>query len=144
MQASAQTCGRSAADSMKASLVTSVYLIIPHRVNSTNYYIIPGPEDKAAPPTSQQIGHFPLKRVKYRHSHQFLFLFLPHPQESCLCSQPIRSKVRQAGWIFPEHVRQSFLDPEHSFIAVWWITWTSFTKQKHTIKNQLCLTNIPN
>ena len=26
------------------------------------------------PPTSQQIGHFPLKRVKYQHGHPFIFI----------------------------------------------------------------------
>ena len=45
-------------------------------------------------------------------------------------SETDTGKVRQAGRIFPEHLKQSFLDPEHSFVAVWWITWTSFTKQK--------------
>ena len=84
--------------------------------NSTNYDIILGPRDKAAPPTSQQIGQFPPNRVKYRHCRPFFF-FLPHPQESCLCSQPIcRGKVRQTGRIFPEHRPaeriRSFLDPE--------------------------------
>ena len=79
-----------------------------------NYYIILGPRDKAAPPTSQQIGQFPPKRVKYRHRHPFLFLFLPHPQESSLCSQPIRDKVRRTGQIFPEHAERS-LDPKNSF-----------------------------
>ena len=67
----------------------------------------------AAPPTSQQIGQFPPKRVKYRHHHPFFFFFLPHSQESSLCSQPIRGKVRRTGRIFSEHVERSFLDPEY-------------------------------
>ena len=51
-------------------------LIISHRViNSTKYYIILDPRDKAAPPTSQQIGQFPPKRVKYRHHHPVFLLF---------------------------------------------------------------------
>ena len=85
--------------------------------NSTNYDIILGPRDKAAPTTSQQIGQFPPNRMKYRHCRPFVFFFLPHSQESCLCSQPIcRGKVRQTGRIFPEHRPaeriRSFLDPE--------------------------------
>ena len=50
----------------------------PTQGNSTDYYIILGPRDKAVPPTSQQIGQFPPNQVKYRHSHPFLFLFLIH------------------------------------------------------------------
>ena len=44
--------------------------------NSTNYYIILGPRDKTAPPTSQQIGQFPPKRVKYLATPSSNFLFL--------------------------------------------------------------------
>ena len=133
MQASARTCSRSTADSMtskcrlKSSQAKSVYFNHPSQGNSTNYYIVLGPRDKAAPPTSQQIGQFPLKRVKSQHRHPF---FHPHPQESSLCSQPIRGNVRRTGRIFPEHVERSFLDPEHSFVAVRWIPRTRFAKQK--------------
>ena len=60
MQASAQTCGRCAADSMienvGPSQVKSVYFNHPSQGNSTNYYLILGPLDKAAPPTGQQIN----------------------------------------------------------------------------------------
>ena len=62
----------------------------------------------AATPTSQQIGQFPPKRVKYQHRHPFFFFFLPHSQESSLCSQPIRGKFRRTGRIFPEHVERSY------------------------------------
>ena len=55
MQASAQTCGRSAADSMIQNVVKSIYFHHPSQGNSTNYYLILGLRDKAAPPTSQQI-----------------------------------------------------------------------------------------
>ena len=61
MQASARTCGRRAADSMiqncrlKSSQVKSLYFNHPSQGNSTNYYVILGPRDNAAPPTSQQI-----------------------------------------------------------------------------------------
>ena len=54
--------------------------------NSTDCYIILGHRDKAAPPTSQQVGQVAPKRVKYRHRHPFFFFFLPHPQESSLLS----------------------------------------------------------
>ena len=59
MQASAQTCGRHAADSMTENVgksqVKSVYFNQPSQGNSTSYYLILGPRDKAAPPPSQQI-----------------------------------------------------------------------------------------
>ena len=59
MQASARTCGRRAADSIienvGQSQVKSIYFNHPSQGNSTNYYLILGPRDKAAPPTSQQI-----------------------------------------------------------------------------------------
>ena len=96
----------------------------------TNYCIILDPRDKATPPTSQQTGQFPPKRVKYRHRHPFLFLFFPHPQDSSLCSHPIRGNVPRTGRIFPEHVERSFVDPEYSFVAVRRITRTRFAKQK--------------
>ena len=55
--------------------VKSVYFNHPSQGNSTKHYIILGPRDKAAPPTSQQTGLFPPKRVKYRH-HLLLFFSL--------------------------------------------------------------------
>ena len=128
--------------------VKSVYFSHPFQGNSGNYYIIWGPRDKAAPPISQQIGQFPPKRVKYRHRHAFFFFFLPHPQESSLCSQPIRGNVRRIGRIFPEHVERSFLDPEYSFVAVRQIALTRFAKQKfvqlRTNYVGLCSTKTPN
>ena len=119
MRASVRTCGRNAADSMvQKGKVKSIYVNHPSQGNSTKYYIILGPRNKSAPPTSQQIGQFAPKRMKYRHRHPFLFLFVPHPQESSFCSQPIRGKVRRTGRIFPEHAERSFLDPEYCFVAV--------------------------
>ena len=86
--------------------------------------------------------------MKYRHGHPFLFLFLPHPQESSLCSQPIRGNVRRTGRIFPEHVEQSFLDPEYSFVTVGRIPRSRFAKQMsvrlRTNYVGLGLTNNPN
>ena len=111
MQASARTCGRSAPDSMIQNVVKSVYFNHPSKGNSTNYYIVLGPRDKAAPPTSQQIGQFLPKRVKCRHRHPFSILFLPHPQGSCLCSQPIRDNVRRTGRPIPELLNEAFWTP---------------------------------
>ena len=76
------------------------------------------------------IVQFPPKRVKYRHGHPFLFLFLPYLQETSLCSQPVRGNVRRTWRIFPEHVERSFLDPEYSFVAVRRILRTILMKQK--------------
>ena len=63
MQASARTCGRRAADSMIVNVgksqVKSIYFNHPSQGNSTNYYLILGPQDRAAPPTSQQVNKFP-------------------------------------------------------------------------------------
>ena len=80
------------------------------------------------PPTSQQKGQFPPKRVKHRHHNPFLFS--PHPQESSLCSQPIRGKVRRTRRTFLEHVERSFLAPRRSFVTVRRIPWTRFAEQK--------------
>ena len=52
-------------------------------------------------PNRLSVGQLLPKRVKYPHRHPFLFLFLPHPHENSLCSQPIRGKVRLTGRIFP-------------------------------------------
>ena len=93
------TCGRRAADSMienvGLSQVKSVYFNHPSQGNSTNYYLILGLRDKAAPPTSQQINKFPPKRVKNLATPSFFsffvffcfFFFFLHPQESSALSQ---------------------------------------------------------
>ena len=41
------------------AVVKSVYFNHPSQGNSTNYYLILGPRDKAAPPTSQHIKKNP-------------------------------------------------------------------------------------
>ena len=122
MQASARTCGRRAADSMienvGSSQVKSIYFHHPSQGNSTNYYLILGPRDKAAPPTSQQINKFPPKRVKNLATPSSIFLFFFYSSSSGeLCSQPIRDNDRRIGRMFTEHVERSFLDPEYSFVA---------------------------
>ena len=132
MQASAGTCGRSAADSMTKmqAKVKSIYFSHPSQGNSTNYYLILGPRNKAAPPTSQQIKKFPLKQVKNLAALSSIFIFISSSSTGELCSQPIRGNARQIGQMFPEHVEQSFLDPEYSFIAVGRILQTIFAKQR--------------
>ena len=102
----------------------------PSQGNSTNYYIILGPRDKAAPPTSQQIKIFPPKRVKNLTTPSSIFIFICFSSTAELCSQPIRGNVRRMGRMFPEHVERSFLDPEYSFVAVRRIPRTVFAKQK--------------
>ena len=86
------------------------------------------PRDKAAPPTSQQIGQFPPKRVRYGHRHPYI-LSSSSTGELSLCSQPFRGNICRTGRIFPEHVERSFLDPEYSFVAVRRIPRTRFAKQ---------------
>ena len=118
---------------MKAK-VKSIYFHHPSQDNLTNcyyIYIILGPRDKVAPPTSQRINKFPPKRVKYLAIPSSIFFtpfFLIH--RKALHSQPIRGKVRRIGRIFPEHAERSFLGPEYSFVAVRRISQTIFAKQK--------------
>ena len=115
-QVSARTCGRRAADSIiknvGSSQVKSIYFNHPSQGNSTNYYLILGLRDKAAPPTSQQINKFPPKRVKNLATPSSILIFL-HPQESSALSHS--GNDRRIGRMFPEHVERSFLDPEYSF-----------------------------
>ena len=113
-----------------SQVVKSIYFNHPSQGNSTNYYIILGPRDKAAPPTSQQINKFPPKRVNYL-AIPSTILFLPFffIHRRAPRSQPIRGKVRRIGRIFAEHVERSFLDPEYSFVAGERRTRTIFAKQ---------------
>ena len=80
---------------LKSSQVKSIYFNHPSQGNSTNYYLILGLRDKAAPSTSPQINKFPPKRVKTkRHRHPFLFLFFLHSQERQ--SEAIRGNLSQS------------------------------------------------
>ena len=118
MQASARTCGRRAADSMIENVdwsqVKSIYFNHPSQGNSTNYYLILGLRDKAAPSTSQQINKFPPKRVKNLATPSSIFIFVFSSFTGELCSQPIRGNDRPVGRMFPEHVERRFMDPEYS------------------------------
>ena len=131
MQASARTCGRRAADSMIENVgysqVKSIYFNHPSQGNSTNYYLILRPRDKAAPPASQQINKFPPKRMKNLATLILFFSFflfyiyiiiISSSSTGELCCQPVKTNVRRIGRMFPEHAERSFLDPEYSFVAV--------------------------
>ena len=131
IQASARTCGRQhdRKGRLKSSEVKSVYFNHPLQGNSTNYYLILGPRDKAAPPTSQQINKFPPKRVNNLATPSSIFIFISSSSTGELCSQPIRGNVRRIGRMFPEHVERSFLNPEYSFVAVRRTLPTRFAKK---------------
>ena len=100
MQASARTsCGRHAAlrqhdrkCRLKSSQAKSIYFNHPSQGNSTNYYLILRPRDKAAPPTSQQINKFPPKRINCENSsdtviHLYFNFFLLHRRALLSASQ---------------------------------------------------------
>ena len=93
----------------------STYFNHPSQGNSANFYLILGPQDKAAPPTSQQINKFPPKRAKNLATPSSISIFIFSSSTGELCSQPIRGNDRRIGRMFPEHVERSFLDPEYSF-----------------------------
>ena len=121
MQVSARTCGRQG--------------------NSTNYYLILGLRDKAAPPRSQQINKFPPKRVKNLATPSSIFIFIFSSSTGELCSQPIRGNDRRIGRMFPEHVERSFLDPEYSFDEYFQL---GSRRKVGPIKNQLASPNTSN
>ena len=100
---------------IKSSQVKSICFNHPSQGNSTNYYLILGLRDKAAPSTSQQINKFPPKRVKNLATPSSIFIFVFSSFTGELCSQPIRGNDRPIGRMFPEHVEPRFLDPEYSF-----------------------------
>ena len=100
---------------LKSSQVKSVYFNHPSQGHSTNYYLILGLRDKAAPPTSQQINKFPPKRVKNLATLSSIFIFVFSSSTGDICSQPIRGNDHPTGQMFPEHVERSFSDPKYSF-----------------------------
>ena len=126
--------------------VKSIYFHHPSQGNSTNYYLILGFRDKAAPPTSQQINKFPPKRVKNLPTPSSIFIFISSSSTGEFCSQPIRGNVRRIVRMFPGHVERSFLDPEYSFVAVRRILPTRPVREAKVrpIKNQLGSPNTSN
>ena len=138
----ARTCDRRAADSIienVGSQVMSIYFNHPSQGNSTNYYLILGLRDKAAPPTSQQINKLPPKRVKSLATPSSILIFSSSTGE--LCSQPIRGNDRPIGRMFPEHVERRFLDPEYSFAEYFQL---GSRRNIRAIKNQLASPNTSN
>ena len=122
---------------LKSNHVKSVYFNHPSQGNSTNYYLILGLRDKAAPPTSQQINKFPPKRVKNLATPASIFTFVFSSSTGELCSQPIRGKNRRIGRMFPEHVERCFLDPEYSLAEYFQL---GSRRKVGSIKNQLAST----
>ena len=108
---------------------------------STNYYLILGLRDKAAPPTSQQINKFPPKRVKNLATPSSIFNFVFSSFTGQLCSQPIRGNDLSIGRMFPEHVERRFLDPEYSFDEYFQL---GSRRKVGPIKNQLTSPNTSN
>ena len=82
------------------------------------------------PPTSQQILKFPPKRVKNLATPSSIFIFISSASTGELCSQPVKGNFHRIGRMFPEHVEQSFLDTEYSFVAIRRILPSRFAKQK--------------
>ena len=119
---------------LKSSQVKSIYFNHPSQGNSTNYYLILGPRDKVAPPTSQQIHKFPPKRVKNLATPSSIFIFIFSSSTGELCSQPVGGNDRRIGWMLPEHVERSFLDPEYSFDEYFQL---GSRRKVRPIKNQL-------
>ena len=113
MQASARTCGRQ--HDRKCRLKSSQYtFIIPHshRVIQLTTISFWASETRLRLP---QVNKFPPKRVKNLVTLSSIFIFIFSSSTGELCSQPIRGNDHQIGRMFPEHVKQSFLDPEYSF-----------------------------
>ena len=132
---------------LKSSQVKSIYFNHPSQGNSTNYYLILGLRDKAAPSTSQQINKFPPKRVKNlaTPSSIFIFVFSSFTGEPIRGnqrqSQPIRGNDRPTGRMFPEHVERRFLDPEYSLDEYFQL---GSRRNVGPIKNQLASPNTSN
>ena len=142
MHASARTCGRQHDRKCRLNCqIKSIYFNHPSQGNSTNYYLILGPRDKATPPTSQQINKFPPKRVKNLATPSSIFVFVFSSSTGELCSQPIRGNDRRKGRMFPEHVERSFLDPEYSFDEYFQL---GSRRKVGPIKNQLGSPNTSN
>ena len=131
----------------------------PSQGNSTHCYIILGSRDKAASPTSQQIGSTPSEASEVSTlSSIFIFCFLPHPQESSLCPQPIRGMLSKVFWIMSIASSQFVKYPKlgswskclPNYFLVQRIPQTSFTKQKFAQLSTMFvelfsgLTNTPN
>ena len=119
----------------------SIYFHHPSQGNSSNYYLILGRRDKAAPPTSQQINKFPPKRVKNLVTPSSIFILDFSSSTGEFCSQPVRGNDRPIGRMFPEHAERRFLDPEYSLDEYFQL---GSRRNVAPIKNQLASPNISN
>ena len=124
MKASARTCGSwkcSRQHGPKCMLQSNHILIIPHRVIQLTTITFCASHKSTNRPFSSEASEVSTPS-------SIFFLFLPHPQESCLSSQPIRGKVRRIGRMFPEYAERSFLGSEYTVVAVRRISSTRFAK----------------
>ena len=112
-------------------------------ININNNYNseILGLRDKSAPPTSQQINKFPPKRVKNLATPSSILIFIFSSSTGEFCSQPVRGNDRRIGRMFPEHVEQSFLDPECSFDEYFQL---GSRRKVRPVKNQIGSPNTSN
>ena len=101
MQTSAWTCGRHAADSMIKN-VKSIYFNHPSQGNSTNYYLILGLRNKAAPPANQQIPSEESDEPSATVIHFYFYFFFIHRRALLSANQrqcsSIRANVPRTCW----------------------------------------------
>ena len=72
---------------LKSSHIKSIYFNHPSQDNSTNYYLILGPQDKAAPPTSQQIPSEASEEPSDTVIHFYFYFFFIHRRALLSASQ---------------------------------------------------------
>ena len=75
--------------------------------------------------------------MKYLATPSSIFIFISSSSTGELCSQPIRDKVCQTGWMFPEHVEWSFCSLTNTLNYI-------HKAKVCPIKNQLYSLNTPN
>ena len=124
--------------------VKSIYFHHPSQGNSTNYYLILGPRDKAAPSTSRQIKIFPPKQVKNLATPSSIFIFISCSSTGELCSQPIRGNVRRIGRMFQNMLSQAFWTPNLASLQFDEYSQLDSRNKRWPIKNQLGSPNTPN
>ena len=132
MQASARTCGtetRSRQHDRKCRLS-----------KSTNYYLILGPRDKAAPPICQQINKFPVKRVKNPAAPSSIFIFM---FSSSTVSQSEAMFVQQ-GECSQNMLSEAFWTPNIVSSQFDEYFQLGSRRKVRPIKNQLGSSNTPN
>ena len=123
---------------MKSSEYT---FTIPHRVIQLTTISFWVSKTRLAPPTSQQINKFHLKRVKNLVTPSSIFIFVFSSSTGEHCSLPIRGNDQWIGRMFPEHVEQRFLNPEYSFDEYFQL---GPRRKVRPIKNQLASPNTSN